>query len=328
LSEIDATVVVNRAEPVKMQGRCEADYDLAVLSMIAAPFLPEGLKLEGKRKESITFSTEYSPRQPDKLAANLNTTFSFGFDRAEYMGLKFGPTETKIEVKNGLLTVAPFSTSVNSGRASFAATVDLTQSPMFLKTTGPMDLFKDIRIDDQAGHELLMYLNPVFADAVNISGIASFQCEKLVIPLGGGSRNDLEIAGTISVNNLRLRASKLLGRIVTLGGIGRPTANITIRPTRLTLENGLLSYTDMQMDVGDNPVNFGGTIGLDGRLDMRVTLPYTLDGRTVRVGEEMGVARIQLPLKGTIKNPEIDTGKLLEEQFRQQLFRGLQKLLD
>jgi hypothetical protein len=130
------------------------------------------------------------------------------------------------------------------------------------------------------------------------------------------------------MNNLQLKGSKLLGRIVTLGRIGQPAANITIRPTRFVLENGFLSYKDMQMDVGDNPVNFGGTIGLDGKLDMKVILPYTLDGRTVRVGEEAGLSRFQFHLKGTIQNPEIDMGKLFEEQLGQLLLKGLQKLMD
>jgi hypothetical protein len=331
LSDIDTTIVFSQAEPVgfiELRGECKADYDLAVLSTVADSFLPKGLKLEGKRKQNVTFSTSGPADRLDRLLENLNTKFTFGFDRAEYMGLEFGRTETEIEVKNSLLTISPFSTSVNGGRANFAASVDLAQSPMLLRTTGPIDIFKDVRIADKTSQKLLMCLNPIFASAADVSGIVTFQCEKLAVPLGGGDKKDLKIAGTISVNNLRLRASELLGQIVTLAGIGRQDAKITIRPTRFTLENGLLSYTDMQMDVGDNPVNFSGVIGLDGSLDMMVTLPYTLAGRTVRVGEESKGSRIQLPLKGTVRKPEIDTGKLIEEQLKYQLLQGLRKILE
>ncbi len=331
LSKINTTILLNQVEPegfIKLQGNFDIDYDLAVLSAVAAQFLPEGIKLEGKRKESITFSTECSPDQFDRLLANLNTEFTFGFEKAEYMGLELGPTETNVKITNGLLTIAPFSTNANNGQVNFAASVDLTQSPMLLRTAGPIDMFKDIRISDKVSHKLLIYLNPIFANAVNVSGAASLRCEKLTIPLDSGNKKDLEIAGTIKVDNLRLKASELLGQIIALSGIGRSDVAITLQPTHFVLENGSLSYTNMQIDIGDNPVNFSGTIGLDGSLNMTVTLPYTVEGKIVRTGEEAKETRIQLPLKGTIKKPEINTGKLIEEQLKELVPIGVQKLLE
>jgi hypothetical protein len=97
------------------------------------------------------------------------------------------------------------------------------------------------------------------------------------------------------------------------------------------LWDGYLRYDDMQIDVGDNPFNFGGVIGLDKSLNMTVILPYTLDGETVRVGEEGVASRITVPLKGTVDGPEVDLGKLTELLLRQRgqelLRRGLEGLL-
>jgi hypothetical protein len=98
---------------------------------------------------------------------------------------------------------------------------------------------------------------------------------------------------------------------------------LTIRPTRIALQNGTMQYENMQIDVGDNPINFGGTIGLDQRLDMTVTLPWTLRGRTARVDREGRAGpRIQVALGGTITNPKLDLGRLLQDQ----IFRGLESL--
>ena len=52
---------------------------------------------------------------------------------------------------------------------------------------------------------------------------------------------------------------------------------------------------------------------------MKVTLPYTTRGETVRVGREVRGERISLPLMGTVNKPEIDLGRLLEEQLMPQL---------
>jgi hypothetical protein len=69
-------------------------------------------------------------------------------------------------------------------------------------------------------------------------------------------------------------------------------------------------------------------IGLDKSLDMTVTLPYTSAGKTVRVGGQTAGRRITLPLKGTVDKPQLDTGKLLEEQLKGQVEDQLQKGLE
>ncbi len=187
---------------------------------------------------------------------------------------------------------------------------------------------KDIKINDQTTQKLLRYVNPIFADAVNVSGIANFKCEQLTIPFSAAAKKQAEVVGTISMDKVRLQASDLLGQILTASGTSARGADITIRPTKFILRDGFLRYDDMQMDVGDNPVNFKGVIGLDKSLDMTVTLPYTTRGRTARIGGAAGGQRIKVPLKGTIDKPELDLGKFLEDQLRQQLEEQLRKGLE
>jgi hypothetical protein len=125
-----------------------------------------------------------------------------------------------------------------------------------------------------------------------------------------------------------LEASDLLGQILSVAGASARGQDITINPTRFVLQDGFLRYDDMEMVVGDKPVNFGGVIGLDKTLNMTVTLPYTTRGRTVKVGEIEAGERISLPLRGTIDKPELDLGKLFEEQLKQQLEERLQEALE
>jgi hypothetical protein len=83
----------------------------------------------------------------------------------------------------------------------------------------------------------------------------------------------------------------------------------------------------MQMDVGGSPINFKGAIGLDKSLNMTVTLPYTTKGETAKLGRETRGGRITLVLKGTLDKPQIDVGKVLEEQLRQELEGQLREKL-
>ena len=318
---------VSKAGKTRLEGQVDCEYDWSAVSTVAGPFLPQGLKLQGKRRDAINFASEYPTDRTDKLLANLNTKAKLGFEKAQYMGLNFGPTEVDIQIQNGLLKIAPFSTTVNNGQFNFAAEADFKQKPTLLKTSQPVAM-KDIQINEVIGRRLLVYVNPIFLNPVDATGMANFSAERLVIPLAGASKNRLEVIGTIAIDNLKLWPTGLLGLIISPIGQREPIVNMRIHPTRFVLQNGFVQYDDMQMDIGDNPVNFKGVIGLDKSVNMTVTLPYTLKGRTARVDKETVGQRISLPLRGTIDKPVLDLGKLLEEQLRRQLEQELLKGLE
>lgn len=313
----------------QLQGKADCEYDWAAVSTLAAPYWPEGLKIEGQQKDTIEFFSKYPADKTDGLLANLNTKGKLSFEKASYMGLNFSPTEADLQVQNGFFTIAPFSTTVNGGQFNFAGSADFKQDPTLLKTPKPIQIAKEIHINKEMAKKLLMYVNPIFADIFDVSGVANFHCERLAIPLPKPDKQHIEVVGTISADNLRLQASDLLGLILSVADTKMKEQKMTLRPTRFVLQNGFLTYDDMQVDIGDNPVNFKGTIGIeDNSLNMTVTLPYTTIGRTARIGKVISGERISLPLKGTIDKPELDLGKLIEEQLKQRLQQEMQKALE
>jgi hypothetical protein len=318
---------VRQADTIKLTGSIDAEYDLQALSALAAPLLPRGLTMTGLRRQQISFSGEYPADGSAGLAANMSSRARLGFDSAEYMGLVFGRADTDIQIDKGLLTIGPVSVPVNNGQLNLGATADFNREPVLLTGISPVAM-KDIQINDVTARALLMYLNPIFVDAVGLSGVANLHCERLVIPLAGADNKNLEVVGTISIDKLRLKPAGLIGQIVALAGGSGPALNMRIRPTRFALRDGRLAYDNMQLDIGDNPVNFAGSVGLDKTLDMQISLPYTFGGRTVRAGGESLQPRITLPLKGTIDKPQLDTARLLQQlPVELEILKGLEKLL-
>ncbi len=320
--------MMNKDGKTELAGQLDLEYDWSAVSALAGQFLPEDLVLQGTRKDRISFASEYPTDQKDQLLSNLSANAGLGFEKADYMGLDFGPTDVNIVVQNGLLKIVPFKTTVNEGQFNFGAQADFKQQPALFKTAEPMQIMKDIRINDQTTGKLLKYLNPIFADAANVNGIANLNCEKLSIPLNAAAKNKAEIVGTVSISQLNLQTSDFLGQLLTVVGGGVRGTIITIHPTRFVLRDGYLRYDDMQMDIGDNPVNFKGVIGLDKSIEeMSVTLPYTTEGRTIRTGSQ-SARRITLPITGTVDNPKLDVGKLLENQLKQELENQILKGLE
>ncbi len=315
-SHINATLSelkqITKDDKTKLEGQAELEYDWAAVSTAAAPYLPEGLSLEGKRKDTITFASEYPAGQSDKLMANLNAAGKVGFEKADYMGLNFGTTEVDIQVEKGLLKVAPFMTTVNEGKINFAANVDFKEASPAFTTPQPVSI-QGVQINESVAGNLLKYVNPIFANAVGAKGVANFSAEKIVIPLSKADKNKIQVVGAVGIDDMQLRPTGLIGQIFSLMKVSDPRALMKLHSTNFTLQNGFVRYDNMQVDIGDNPVNFRGTIGLDKSLDMGVTLPYTFGGRTVRTGSQSS-GRITLPLTNTIDNPKLDTSKLLESQ--------------
>jgi len=310
----------------RLEGQLDAQVDWAAVGQAASTFMDGTLDMAGQRQVALNFASTYPADDPNGFLKNLDSTASLGFDRAAYKGLNFGSTQVDVQVTKGSMQIKPFATTVNNGKLSFAGQADLRRTPILLKTPGPLQVAQGVQITPEVVRNFLRYVNPIFADpeAASASGIINLDTESMAIPLAGGNKQSAQLAGTIGVQELRLRLPLLNSMLTAVGQKSMRDQIVTIRPTKLTLQDGTLRYEDMQIDVGDNPFNFSGAVGRDEKLDMTVLLPYTFEGRTVRVGDESQKGRrISVPLTGTLSAPQFNVQKLLETQVLQ----GLGELL-
>ncbi|MDI6450766.1 hypothetical protein [Anaerobaca lacustris] len=305
---------------VQVEGTIEGECDWAAVGQIASGVVPEGLEMSGRRAISLNFTSAYPADDPNALMANLDGSARTGFDSAYYKGLNIGSTDVQVRIEKGFMTIEPFSTTVNNGQLNFAGQADFKEKDRLLRTPEPLMLARGIELNREMTGALLQYVNPLFANVTGISGIAHFDCRTLAIPLAEGLERKAEVSGTFSADKVLLEASGLLEEILKATGQSLRGQRLTVRPTNIVLRDGIVRYDNMQIDVENSPINFAGAIGLDGRLDMTVTLPWTLKGRTARADrEDKAGPRIAVPLTGTISQPKLDLGRLLQEQ----LFRGL-----
>jgi hypothetical protein len=308
-----------------LQGSAQLDYDWKTLSGMLAAFMPSELVIEGKRSDAISFSSQYPTGKTDAMPANLNAQARVGFDKAAYMGLHLGATNVDIKVDKGFLTIAPFTTVVNNGQFNFGGSADFKKKPTLFKTPGPMRIIKDIQVNDEIANKLLGKVNPIFAGASNVSGFANFDCNGLVVPISGGAPENADIAGTVSLTQVRMQTGLLAAILAATGSSGDI---MTIHPTPFTIRDGFVRYSNMQMDIGNMPINFSGSVPLDPNRKIEsfsVTLPVTAMGKVVKTGREAGAGGITAYVKGTPRHPELDLGKMIQEQAIQ---TGLELLLE
>lgn len=297
-----------------LAGDIQADYDWKEVTAMAKPFLPEGLAMEGKRNDKITFASTYPSSDPNAMLANLNANAALGFQKADFKGLKFGATELKLNVKQGQAAIDLPDADVNGGKVRFAGDVNLAQKPMVLKLRQPAAVVENVKIDDVLSANLLQYLHPIFAKSSNVSGTANLSCTTLVIPLGGGTPKDINIEGTVGMTDVKL-TSKVLAIIKeALRDDGLNLFSIPASP--FTVKNGLVKYDDMPLMFGRTwGIHFGGTIDLMSKaLSMNVKAPTS---------KAADAKMVVVPLAGTVENPQLDAGKFLmgniTEQIKEQI---------
>jgi hypothetical protein len=308
----------------KIDAKFDYDIELAAVTEMVSPFLPDGFEISGRNADSLVFSSEYPVNDPNKMLANLNAKTKFGFDRASYMGLNFGKTEVDVEIISGQMTIKPFSTVVNEGMLKFAANANLGENPAILKMPEPILVLDKIHIDKIMANQLLKYLNPMFAQVADVSGLASFQCDRLAIPLSGGYNNRIVVEGTVWMNDVAIAGGGVMSQIVNLSGINNPNVKIEVLPTKFVFENGEMHYDNMQVNIGDTPLNFTGNVYLDKMMSMSVTLPWTVAGQTAKAGQEVS-NRIKLAIEGPVNAPKLNTDKLIQDTGKQIIEQQLDK---
>ncbi|MBL7214761.1 MAG: hypothetical protein ISS71_03675 [Phycisphaerae bacterium] len=289
-------------DTTKLSGDFEAQYDLKTLSTMASAFIPEGLTMEGKRTDALHFESQYPTDQPELMNANLNANGTLGFAKAQYQGLNFGPTEVKLNVKQGQAAIDIPDADVNGGKVRFAGDINLTEKPMMLRLRKSAQVVENVKIDDIISAKLLQYLNPVFAKGTGVTGTANLSCNTLAIPVGGGTPKDIDLTGSIGLTDVHLN-SPLLG--VISGALRTEGLDLFSIPlSAFTVKDGFVRYEDMPMMFGDNfALHFGGAVGLDKSLAMTVKVPS-------------GDSNIPIPLGGTLDHPKPDLSKLLLGNIR------------
>jgi len=216
----------------------------------------------------------------------------------------------EIKVTEGLLTIEPFTAPVNNGKMNFATNFDLSKTPAILQVPTPIKMIDKVEVTDEMSNRMLMYLNPTFANQVGVSGVGNLKCDKFLFPIGEGTKKDIEIKATVWIDDLRLKPMGLPGAIFTNQG------EFKLEKTDFVLQKGLLSYDNMQLNIGDNPVNFSGNIDIEKETyTLKIILPYTLDRKTVHVGDKVG-NRIETQHSGNIRDG-LDWKKIVADAMKQ-----------
>ena len=327
----------------------EFGYDLDRLTNILNRHWSDQIQLTGRSNRGFTlrgplWSTAHQTRltslgSHNNLRTNsivspdLAATFGVNWQRANVYGLRLGETNLDARLHQGVITLAPMTTSVGEGSLHLAPKIDLT-GPIPTLVHGKQQVVSKAKITPELCQRWLKYVAPLLADATHAQADFSVMLQHAKLPMNnfwqGAVSGQLQIEeGQVGPGPLAKQILTLIQQIKTVAGGGQtaifdsnrawvrlPTQNVPFR-----LHNGRVRHQGLKMEFGDVTVTTTGWVAADERIQLAAEIPIQqtwvqkqrwlggLQGQTLRI-----------PIRGTLSQPRLDTRSL--RQLTRQNVRG------
>ena len=304
------------------------DFD-RLLSLAAV--LPSSSN-NGKKTQSKSIKKKASSAPGAVLPPGLKAAGEINVAKTLYKGLEVNDFLLQYTLNKGVLTVRDFSAGALGGRAIGKMWVDLNKKDLSYKGQFDLDSIKvEGLLESLAGAGSDM-ISGVLNSHITFSG-AGTQWPKL--------RDALSAEGTFSLNNGRIRNTPVTSAVADLLGIDElRKLSFESLDGSLHLRNGMVLLKS-RMSGDDVEVRMNGTVGLDGKLDMPVSLRLSPE-LSAKFNDRVSVARyitnkkgeaeVHVKLTGMVTRPRptLDTARVkeqLKETVRKKAGEMLEEIL-
>lgn len=167
--------------------------------------------------------------------------------------------------------------------------------------------------------DLLKFAAPVVSRLTKVDGEVSLSLHDVNVPLA--RREEATGKGTLVIHHARLTGTPLVERIVTLLGL-EPTAEVVTDCTiHFSLADRRVYHEGLDFGIGNLRVRTRGYVGLDETLDLIAEIPIPeappqTDRPPRRLLEALRGRTVEIPIGGTLDDPQLDTTRLGESLAR------------
>lgn len=322
---------VDSQSVVRSQG--QAVYDCSKLSRKLTPFTSSEILLEGMQTAPIEVTWTSSANPLATAMAGLDVDARLGWERAQVVGIEIGKAEVPVTISKGqLATAASFPVSGGTFRWDIAS--DLTADELVIEQK-PMTVLENVAITHQMCQGWLKYVTPLLAEATSVDGRLSLRLDQAkLIPTAA---NKQTIRGQLIVHNAAVGPGPLSNQVLTLVKqldavrkrelVAQPVSAQKIwlqmpeQRIDFEMQDGRVAHRNVNFRIGDAQILTGGSVSVDGDVDMTASMPVPDDWIQKSPWlEGMRGQSLQFPVHGTLAQPQIDMQML--QQFSRQAVQG------
>ena len=257
--------------------------------------------------------------EPFQIEGNLGTDWKttlrgalgIGIDSAGLYGMLLGPTTLTLRAKDGRLLIDPIDTTLNGGRLHLEPEIQRDDSKgrgsaIVLRQGSSL---KDAQINDQVSKRVLAFVAPVLDNATRVNGRISAEIDEAVFPIGADRAKGPTVEGDVMFQDVQFLPGPLFNQLLAIAGRSdRPLLTLN-DPVAFSIADRRITQSGLKVPIGALvDIEVEGWVDFDRNMNLVTSvpiLPNALAGRPI-LGELAGDARIKIPIRGTLKAPEID----------------------
>ncbi|MCH2210728.1 MAG: hypothetical protein MK110_05465 [Fuerstiella sp.] len=304
----------------------DAEYDLAALSRTAFGDSGGDLRLTGQKQ--TRFVVRGTPAFWDGSgpadAPKFEVTGELGWDAADAYGLKLGPVQIPVRLKNGEIETETVRCSVNGGQLTTMINYDLRQSHLALASGSRVE---NITVSNELAGQWLGYVAPFLSEATDVQGAVSARLSHC--HLTAGRPEAAELGGVITVHEISARPGRslktLLQTLNTVRSDRRSLQRDLVIPAQqipFELRNGMITHDQFVVGLSGFELKSRGTIGLNQQLRLIVDVPLE------RSGDRQSARSVSIPVRGTVTQPSIDLSRVVYDAGTQRIHGEINRQLD
>ncbi len=329
----------------------QAAYDAAQLAARLKPFTGEQIQLQGQQTVPIEVSWGSGADVEQPFMTGLNATARLAWEQGAVAGIPIGKADVPVTIESGNLMSAA-EIPVSGGALRWDLESDLAADALVIRQK-PMLVLDNVQITDQMCQGWLKYVAPLMADVTSVDGRLSLRLDQAALTPAEPLKQS--VVGQIVIHDATVGPGPISNQIILitkqLEAIRKQDLTRTVSSTQkvwLTMPeqridfqmlDGRVIHQNLNVKIGDANITTTGSVGLDGQMDMKASLPIPDDwaAKSPWLAGFRGQS-LDFPIRGTLSNPQLDSqllSKLGKETvqnaadglLRQGLNRGLDKLL-
>ena len=278
--------------------------DLARIATLVRTFTEIDLEMAGKSARPFKLRGAMSQEQAQQWWRHVDFNGSFQADLIKILGVELSSLEIPVQVANGTAQ-AQVQGRANQGELVLKPQLDMMSEPPVLTIPDNSQILNKMQITREMANQLLARIHPLFMGASQMSGTVDLHLERFNWPLGKDSLNDLQFAGFMDFNEVRLESSAMLGALLQALRVQDTGIDLSGRQIRFEAKDGRIETNPLRTNLSDSELVISGSLGLDTTIDYLAQVEVTERLVGGDLYNYLEGTMINVPIGGTLAKPDI-----------------------
>jgi len=314
---------------ITLDTRCDLTCDGERLAAVLGPHLPDDLRLTKTWRIVADLRGPWTRGEGEwnQKVARLTSDATFESGAFDYRGLSGEGGKIRARLADGLLVLAadpktPSRIPVNNGAVTLGGRMDLRPSPAAYDLAEHLVAADRIVLNEQIVRKFLKFTSPILAVSVKPGGLLSVSLDEVHVDLASGHGPQARLRGQVWIEKFQAELSGPLGDLVQRSGNPTQLPEQNLGPFALDLRDGYFRIDHQKTRLSESvSLDLDGRIGIDGSLDVTVSMPLT-----TKLLKHFGVSEkampllegqsIEVPLRGTVDRPTLNEKSLAASVVR------------